>query len=74
MYDSYEEIHKSFYTITIYYDDLRYTVIKQKPKITSADLASGLGGLVGVFFGSSFLSLIDFVEILVEIAIILMRK
>ncbi len=74
LYDNYEEIHKSFYTITIYYDDLRYTVIKQKPKITSADLASGLGGLVGVFFGSSFLSLIDFVEILVEIAIILMRK
>ena len=47
------------------------TVIKEEPKIELADLIAIVGGILGLFLGFSFLSLIEIVEILANIAVIL---
>jgi len=66
-YKTYEEVHKSFYSINVFYADLKYTVITDSPKTTFADLVSNLGGILGVFLGSSLVSLFEFVEFFIQI-------
>ena len=63
---TYEEVHKSFFAIDVFYEDLKYTVISQKEKILLSDLISNIGGIIGVFLGSSFLSLFEFVELFIK--------
>ena len=65
-YKTYEDLQKRFFRIIIYYSDLKYIYIKQEPKTLIADLVSNIGGTFGLFLGISFLSLIEFVEIIIE--------
>ena len=53
------------------YENLKYTEISQTAKTTFADLVSNLGGIIGVFLGLSFLSLIEVVELFLEVLRIL---
>lgn len=71
LYDKYEDVHKSFYSFYIFCEDLKYTIITQKEKMAMADLASNIGGIIGVFMGSSFLSLIEFLQLFIEVFYIL---
>ena len=51
----------------IYFLDTKYTVMNQQPKMETFDLVSNLGGILGLFIGISFLSFVEFIEILIEI-------
>jgi hypothetical protein len=61
---TYEEIHRNFYSLVIYYKDLKYTLIKEEPNMILADLISNIGGLMGVFTGLSFISFVEIIELL----------
>lgn len=61
---SIEELRKSVYYLQIYYEDLGYIIVSQEPKLDLWDLVSSFGGLLGLFLGFSFLSLIDLVQII----------
>jgi hypothetical protein len=57
--------------LKIYFKDLTYILISQEPKIELFDLISGIGGLLGLFLGVSFLSFIEIFEILFEVIYLL---
>jgi len=54
------------YAIRVFYEELKYTLITQKPKLEFFGLLSNCGGLFGFFLGLSFVSLIEITEILLE--------
>ena len=71
---SLEDLKKSVYLIYIHFSDLKYTKISQQPKSDVWDLVSGVGGIFGLFLGLSFLSLVDIVQIILEMFFILFEK
>jgi len=43
-------------------------------KIEIVDLVSGIGGLLGLFLGMSFLSLAEIIEIIIETSVITFKR
>ena len=64
---SYESLKRTVVDVSIYYEDLSYTLIKQLPKSEPFDLVSNCGGLLGLFIGTSFLSFAELIEMFLEI-------
>jgi len=62
------------FIISVFYEDLKYTWINQKPKMQFIDLISNIGGSLGLFVGISFISFLDLFEILIEIICIYFGK
>jgi len=56
------------------FEDLEYSEIIQSPAITAWDLASKLGGLLGLFLGFKILSFIDFFELFCDVSILGCKK
>ena len=73
-FNTYENFSKSFLSVNIFYDNLQYTLISQKPKTEMFNFISNIGGLLGVFLGISFLSFIEIFETFFEIMFILFKK
>jgi len=66
-FKSFDEVSKSYYGIYVYFDDLKYTHIKQHPKMEIFGLISNIGGTFSLFLGLSFFSFFEVFEILAEI-------
>ena len=64
-------MHTSF---TIYFDQMKETVILEEIKTELTDLVSNIGGILGLFTGFSFLSLVEIFEIVFQISAILLKK
>jgi len=60
--------------IYVFYEDLKYTLISQQPKLQFIDLISNIGGSLGLFVGISFISFLELFEILIEIIFIYFEK
>ena len=71
---TYDKMKKSVSRIQIYFNEMKETVISEKIKTEMSDLVSNFGGTLGLFLGLSFLSLIEFVEIGLQILIVLFFK
>jgi hypothetical protein len=69
-FNTYENVSKSFYAVRVYYDDLRYTLIRQQPKIELFGLISSVGGTLGLFLGFSFISILELFETVAELVYI----
>ena len=54
----------SYFSFVVFYKNLNYVLITEKPNMELADLISNIGGILGVFLGVSFLSFIEIIEIL----------
>ena len=52
--------------LKIYYRELKYLLISQQAKMELVDLISEIGGLFGLCLGASFLSFVEFLEIIIE--------
>jgi hypothetical protein len=65
-FQTYENVSKTYYLINVYYEDSKYTLISQQPKIELFGLISNLGGILGLFIGFSFISLLEIIEVLAE--------
>ena len=66
-------LNKYLFSIRIYYQDLSYNLITQKPKQKLFDLISMIGGTFGLFIGVSFLSLPEIIILLFEIFFVLIN-
>ena len=66
-FQTYSEVKKSFFSISIYFSDLKYTTITEQPKTEIINLVSSIGGYLGLFLGASFLSFIEFFELFFEL-------
>ena len=62
------------FVFSIFYEDLKYTLISQQPKMHFIDLISNIGGSLGLFVGISFISFLELFEILIEIIFIHFEK
>ena len=64
---NYELIKQSVLSLNIYYDDFVTAEFIQSPKSDIFDLVSNIGGIMGVFVGASFLSLVELIEVLIVV-------
>ena len=69
---SYNQIKRSVVSMNVYYNELSYTLISQQPKMQLFDLISNIGGLLGLFLGTSFLTMAEVIEAVLEICQILL--
>ena len=65
--------HPNVTRLVIFYNEMKETVMSEQPKTTLSDLISTIGGILGLFTGFSFLSLVELLEIIDKIAFILIR-
>jgi hypothetical protein len=70
-FNTFENVSRTFFAFRVYYEDLKYTLIKQQPKIELFGLISNVGGTLGLFLGFSFISLLELFEVLAELAYII---
>ena len=71
---THEELKKNVARIQIFFDGMKETVIEESVKTEMSDLISNLGGLLGLFLGLSFLSLIEFVEVFLQVVFVSFNK
>lgn len=64
----------NFVGINVFYNDLSYTYISQMPKMELSEYISNIGGILGLFIGISFLSLVEFLELFIELFLIVFKK
>ncbi len=68
-----EELKQNLVYISVYYSSLEYKKIEQIPKTELFDLVSNIGGTLGLFIGVSFLSFIEFFELIFEVILYFIR-
>ena len=66
----FEELRSSLYKINIFYPNLGYVELEELPQTSVIDLLSNIGGTMGLYIGISFLSLIEIVEVVLEVIFI----
>jgi hypothetical protein len=71
---TYQELKESVARVEIFYDELKQTIISESIKTELSDLIANLGGTLGLFLGLSFLSLVEFVEILLQALLVALKK
>ena len=71
---TYDLIKQSVLSLNVYYDQLSYTQISKDAKLEIVDLVSGIGGLLGLFLGMSFLSFAEIIEIIFETLVIIFKR
>lgn len=71
---NYQEIRENVVHLKIYFDDMKYTLISEKPKILLEDLLANIGGTLSLFLGVSILSIGEFVEIIIQVLRVLVLK
>jgi hypothetical protein len=55
--------------VNIYYDNLGFTSIQERPETTVNTLIAAVGGNLGLFIGMSLISLIEIVELAYHICV-----
>lgn len=71
---TYENVSRNFFALNVFYEELKYTLITQHPKMQIFGLVSSIGGIFSLFLGMSLLSFIDIFEIFLESIFILFDK
>ena len=59
---------------SIYFESLKYTLIKQLRKQQEFDLLSNIGGIFGLFIGVSFVTLFEIAELFIEILFVFFKQ
>jgi len=62
-----ETARKSFTYISIFYKQLSYDISSETPQLNLITLFANIGGYLGLFLGVSAFSLIEVVQVLIEI-------
>ena len=60
-------LKRNMVEIIVLYSDLGYVVFEEVAKMDVLDLVSKIGGILGLFLGMSFLSLIEIIDIFLQI-------
>lgn len=64
---TYESLKRNMVQISVFYGDLGYDQYEEQAKMDITDLVSNIGGTLGLFLGMSFLSFVEFIDILLQI-------
>lgn len=60
---SYEMFKTSMSKIEIYYGELKYTHITQKPSVSFVEMVTNVGGALSLFLGASIMSFFEIIEL-----------
>ena len=71
---NFDNFKQTLASVVIFYDELKETITTQDAKISTEDLVSNLGGILGLFLGFSIMSFGEVFEILFQSLIILFQK
>lgn len=71
---THEMLMQSFAGVRIFFHDIKRTEIVEAPAMSTIELISNIGGTIGLFIEFSFMTFIDFIEIVIEIFIVLWRS
>jgi hypothetical protein len=69
-----ENFSKNFFSINVYYEELKYTLISESPQMELFGLISSIGGTFSLFLGLSFICLVDVLHIIWENILILVSN
>ena len=72
--DDFEVMRKNVGKVSIYYGEMMQTLITEYAKTQFADLVAGVGGILGLFLGLSFLSFIEIFDFLIQFIFICIRN
>lgn len=70
---TYELFSSQVLAMFIYFNKIATTEISETPSVSIASLLANIGGTLGLFIGVSLLSFVEFVDLTINIAIILHR-
>lgn len=73
-FTSYNDFRLRYFSISVYFRELKYILIEQSPKTQFFDALSNFGGIMGIFIGASFLSFFEIIELFLEPIFILAEK
>ncbi|XP_060588552.1 degenerin unc-8-like [Ruditapes philippinarum] len=68
-FEDYDKYRQNFLRVIIYFEDLNYETISQEPLYESVRFLSDIGGAMGLFLGASVLSLVEVLQLLLEIVL-----
>ena len=57
---------KTYFGVYVYYDQLKYTLIEQQPKLELYGLVSNIGGTFSLFLGLSIGSFLEIFEVFIN--------
>ena len=66
-------LRESIARVRIFYDEMIKVTVSEEIKTQLADLVSSCGGIIGLFMGLSFLSMFEFIEIIIKILVVLFK-
>lgn len=64
---THESLKRNMLELSVFYGDLGYEKYERLAKMEFSELVSNVGGTLGLFLGMSFLSLIELVDIILQI-------
>ncbi len=71
---TFEKFKERSLMVKIFYSKLSYWSVTQVEKVEFMELLATIGGLLGFFIGMSLLSFMEFVEIIIEVLLIIKSK
>ena len=72
--DSIPYLNSTISYVVIYFRSLKYTAIRQEPKIFVTDLVSSAGGTFSLFLGLTLVNLTEALEIIIETIFVLFER
>jgi hypothetical protein len=60
-------ISNNIVNLALYYPNKQYTLISETPIMQVFDLVSNIGGIISLFIGFSFLTLVEFIDVILKI-------
>jgi acid-sensing ion channel 5 len=64
---TFEEIKSSVVKVNIFYNDMSYTTVTETESLSWDTLLGNIGGMLGLFLGMSLLSLVEILELILEL-------
>ncbi|XP_070543783.1 amiloride-sensitive sodium channel subunit beta-like [Ptychodera flava] len=68
------ELRRNLIKLKVFFSELNFENIKEKPAFDSVDLLSSLGGLIGLYIGASVISLFEFFEFVAKVCCLIKTK
>lgn len=60
-------------SLNVYYGSVAYTHVSESPQMSLLDLIAGVGGMLGLFVGMSFMTFMEAVELVLKVLIIVVE-
>ncbi|ESN98359.1 hypothetical protein HELRODRAFT_177243 [Helobdella robusta] len=61
-------------TVEIYFEEFNFQVLSESPSYEVAQFLSDIGGILGLYLGMSFMSVVEFVELFIDFVLLLCQK